>query len=118
MTTVVEATELSVKAAIHLEYDGRDAGAIAALLAAARKIDDWDRVLDNYFEQLEVEPDSKAKPPAQDNATLGTYLKYCESLGLTPSSRGSLVAAPAPKVENELERFKREQAEKREKRQA
>ena len=107
MGNVVEATAKSVAAADHLDREGKDAGAIAALLAAARKIDDWDRVVDNYFELVEIDPDAAKRPPAMDNSTLGTYLKYCESLGLTPAGRGELTAGrksgPAPK--NELTDF-------------
>jgi hypothetical protein len=105
MGDVVDATEKSLAASDHLDREGKDAGAIAALLAAARKIDDWDRVLESYFEQLEMDPESKVRPPSVDNATLPTYLKFCESLGLTPASRGSLGKPAVPKVENELEDF-------------
>jgi hypothetical protein len=106
MGDVVDATKKSVAAADHLEHEGKDAGAIAALIAAARKIDDWDVLLNDYFEHREMNPDEKPeKPPAQDNSTLGTYLKFCESLGLTPASRGSLGKPAVPKVENELEDF-------------
>lgn len=105
MGDVVDATEKSIAAAAHLDLDGKDAGAVSALLAAARKIDDWDRVLDGYFEQLEMDPESKVRPPSVDNATLPTYLKFCEALGLTPASRGSLTKPAVPKVENELEDF-------------
>lgn len=90
--TISDETQRSIDAAAHLDREGKDAGAIAALLAAARKLDDWDRVLDAYFEQLEMDPESTVRPPAQDNATLGHYLKYCEALGLTPAARGELAS--------------------------
>ena len=111
MGNVVEATGVSVAAADHLDREGKDAGAIAALLAAARKIDDWDQVLDAYFEQLEMDPESApAKPPAMDNTTLGTFLKYLESLGLTPGGRGELAAGkkPGPAPRDELAAFRME----------
>jgi hypothetical protein len=101
MGNVVEGTVVSVAAASHLDAEGKDAGAIAALLALAHKIDDLDTIIDHILEQIENDPESKVRPPASDNVSLPTYLKYCESLGLTPGGRGELAAgkksAPAPK---------------------
>jgi hypothetical protein len=103
MANVVEGTVISVAAASHLDAEGKDAGAIAALLALAHKIDDYDTVLDHILEQIENDPESKVRPPASDNVSLPTYLKYCESLGLTPGGRGELTtgkkSAAAPKDE-------------------
>lgn len=111
MGDVVDATEKSIDAATHLDRDGKDAGAIAALLATARKIDDWDTLVDHIMEQIEMDPESKIRPPATDNVSLPTYLKYCESLGLTPSGRGELAkpgaAVQKPKVKNDLEDFRK-----------
>jgi hypothetical protein len=110
MGAVVDATGVSVAAAGHLDREGKDAGAIAALLALARKIDDYDTVIDHIMEQIEMDPESKIRPPASDNVSLPTYLKYCESLGLTPGGRGELAAgkklAAAPK--DELAQFRME----------
>ena len=110
MGNVVEATGVSVAAADHLDREGKDAGAIAALLALARKIDDYDAVIDHIMEQIEMDPESKIRPPASDNVSLPTYLKYCESLGLTPGGRGELASGkksgPAPK--DELAEFRME----------
>ena len=103
MGAVVGATVISVAAADHLDREGKDAGAIAALLALAHKIDDSDTILDYILEQIERDPESKVRPPASDNVSLPTYLKYCESLGLTPGGRGELASGrksgPAPKDE-------------------
>jgi hypothetical protein len=90
MGAVVEGTVVSVAAASHLDREGKDAGAIAALLALAHKIDDYDTILDHILDQIENDPESKVRPPASDNVSLPTYLKYCESLGLTPGGRGEL----------------------------
>lgn len=68
MSTVREATEESLQAASHLGAE--DAGAVSALLVLADKVDQ----LGESF----------------DNVTLPTYLKYCESLGLTPAGRARL----------------------------
>lgn len=116
MGSVVDATNASVAAASHLDVDGKDAGAIAALLAVARKIDDLDTIIDAVMETIEREPESNVKMPPADNVSLPTYLKYCEALGLTPSSRGLLGKMPAETqaAETDLERFQREQREKRE----
>jgi hypothetical protein len=104
---VVDATTISVAAATHLDVDGKDAGAIAALLALARKIDDYDTIVDVIMEQIEIDPESKIRPPASDNVSLPTYLKYCESLGLTPGGRGELVSGKktGPKEPDALAAF-------------
>ncbi|WP_104084238.1 hypothetical protein [Cryobacterium sp. Y11] len=110
MGAVVEGTVVSVAAASHLDREGKDAGAIAALLALAHKIDDYDTILDHILDQIESDPESKVRPPASDNVSLPTYLKYCESLGLTPGGRGELVAGkkPAPAPKDELSAFQEE----------
>lgn len=112
--TVLEAARGAVAAAGHLEREGRDRAAIAGLLAAARKLDDWDRVLDAFFEALEFADDPEeraklaAKSPRQDNATLTQYLNYCTALGLTPVSRGVFAKADPskPEVKDDLAAFK------------
>jgi len=96
MGDVVDATVVSVAAATHLDREGKDAGAIAALLALARKIDDYDSIVDVIMEQIEMDPESKIRPPASDNVSLPTYLKYCDALGLTPGGRGELAATKKP----------------------
>lgn len=68
--SVVDATEVAIKAAEHLTE--MDAGAVAALRRLARLIDQ------------PVVPN--------DNVSVPTYLKYCESLGLTPAGRLKLAA--------------------------
>lgn len=73
---VVTATEKAIKAAKHLT--DMDLGAVAALRVLARKLDALDS------EDVTSLEDLKAK---FDNVTLPTYLKYCESLGLTPAGR-------------------------------
>jgi hypothetical protein len=95
---VVTATEISIGSASHLDAKGKDAGAVAALLTLAHKIDNADDVLDMILDQIASDPDSKIRPPAADNVSLPTYLKYSESLGLTPGGRGELTstAKPAP----------------------
>lgn len=80
--SLVEATEASIAAAKHLTK--ADDGAVAAILHLALKID----LMDEYLEAL---ADDAAKhnrrPPSPDNVSVPTYLKYCESLGLTPAGR-------------------------------
>jgi hypothetical protein len=69
VSDVRAATVEAIAAAAHL--GPMDAGAVEALLVLAATLDD---------------------PPAGkfDNVTLPTYLKYCESLGLTPAGRARL----------------------------
>jgi hypothetical protein len=76
---VLEATEQSLGAATHLT--DMDAGAVQALRVLAAKIDALSA------ETVESMEDLKAK---FDNVTIPTYLKYCESLGLTPAGRDRL----------------------------
>lgn len=70
---VKEATQFALKAAEHLTK--MDAGAIAALLKLADKID--------YL----MDHDGMSEDGKFDNVSIPTYLKYCESLGLTPAGR-------------------------------
>ncbi|WP_423739444.1 terminase small subunit [Cryobacterium zongtaii] len=93
---VVTATEISIGAATHLDATGKDAGAIAALLTLAHKVDNSDSILDMILDQIASDPDSKIRPPAADNVSLPTYLKYSESLGLTPGGRGELSSTAKP----------------------
>lgn len=84
-----------------------DAGTVAAIRVLARKIDEEQARWDYCFEWAErwVEwmrmadddpdydggpPPSPPKPPPMDNVSLPTFLKYAESLGLTPAGRGRI----------------------------
>lgn len=82
---VEEATQASID---HASSSGAldpvlSAGPVAAVLALARKIDGWDAVVRLAMDQQE---DAKLPVPAHDNTSIPSYLKYCEALGLTPSS--------------------------------
>lgn len=90
MGAVEEATEESIAAAKHLKPE--DAGVVAALRALARKID----AQDDYFTALTEDAESRnGRPPSMDNVSLPTYLKFSESLGLTPAGRERLTDKPA-----------------------
>lgn len=80
MGEVLEATEAALLAAKHLT--DMDAGAVQALRVLAMKIDGL--TADGR------DDDSESAKPVFDNVTLPTYLKYCESLGLTPAGRDRL----------------------------
>lgn len=80
--TVAEATDAAIAAAGHLTE--MDAGAIAALRTLARKIDTEQELREAALEWAE---ENNARPPSVDNVSIPTYLKYCESLGLTPLGR-------------------------------
>ena len=57
------------------------------LRALARKIDGTDE----YFDALaEWAAERNLRPPSPDNVSIPTYLKFCESLGLTPAGRARL----------------------------
>jgi len=77
--TVAMATERAIAAATHLT--AMDLGAVAALRVLAVKLDALAADEASTLDEL------KAK---FDNVTLPTYLKFCESLGLTPAGRTRL----------------------------
>ncbi len=83
---VSEATEKAIAAASGHLTD-MDAGALQTLRALARKIDTEQELRDRALEWADSHD---AKPPAVDNVSIPTYLKYCESLGLTPIGRKAL----------------------------
>lgn len=85
MGDVESATEAAIKAATHLT--DLDRGAIECLRTLARKIDTESDLRDlalNYASK------NNQKPPPVDNVSVPTYLKFCESLGLTPAGRARL----------------------------
>lgn len=86
--TLVEATEAAVAGAPHLTE--QDKGAVEAMLALARKIDAWDVIVEWALDDAR---DSGGRPavPQNDNVSISAYLKFCESLGLTPAGRAKLV---------------------------
>lgn len=85
--SVLDATEVAIKAAADYLTD-KDAGALQALRVLAAKIDTDDDVREAYLEMLNSDDaPSWAKPMQVDNVSIPTYLKYCESLGLTPAGR-------------------------------
>lgn len=97
--TVRKATEVAIRAASHLT--DQDKGAVAALRALADKIDTDDALREAYLEwqvEREVVP---SKPLQLDNVSIPTYLKFAESLGLTPAGREKLTVK-ATKVKGKL----------------
>lgn len=85
MDSLAEATEAAIEAAKHLTE--MDAGAIEALRALARKIDAWDQIVEWALDDAADREGSRPVVPANDNVSIPTYLKFCESLGLTPTGR-------------------------------
>ena len=83
MESIVDATEAAIKAATHLTV--MDQGAVEALRFLAKKIDTEDTLRDMALEW--AAEDEKRRPPSVDNVSIPTYLKFCESLGLTPAGR-------------------------------
>lgn len=89
--SLIESTDAAIKAATHLTK--MDAGAIEAMRNLARKIDAWDVIVGWALEDAQVK-DHRPTVPQNDNVSISAYLKYSESLGLTPASRGVLVPKP------------------------
>ena len=91
VTPVLDALNEAVSKATHL--GPMDLPAVEAARALARKID----VVDAYMQALtEDARERDLRPPSQDNVSIPTFLKYCESLGLTPAGR-TRAAVETPK---------------------
>ena len=73
--SVLDATETSIAAARHLT--DMDQGAVQMLRSLAEAAD--------LIDESGLNPAGKL-----DNVTIPTYLRYCESLGLTPAGRAKL----------------------------
>lgn len=101
--SVYEATEKSIAQAVSsgsLDAD-LSAGPVAAILALARKIDGWDAVVEAAMDDRE---DGARLPiPLHDNTSIPTYLKFCESLHLTPSKAPAKAATEVDPID-ELKR--------------
>jgi hypothetical protein len=98
MGTVANATRRAIRAAIYLTP--ADVGAVAALRVLAMKIDTEDELRKSDLASAPAEQ----KPRPVDNVTIPTYLKFCESLGLTPAGRSRLdlpASRAAPVVKKE-----------------
>lgn len=94
--TLAEATEHAIAEAKTEGLLGPlDAGAIAAIRVLAQKIDDEAIRWDYCLEWAQHNPGEKGgpKPPTTDNVSIPIYLKYAESLGLTPAGRGRIAGA-------------------------
>lgn len=109
--SIFEATERALNAADHVDQGGVDAGAVAALLALARKIDAWDEIVELATEQ--AGDGRRPTVPQHDNTSLPTFLKYCEALGLTPGSRKALTGDKSVEVDpvDELKRQRQRKAQ-------
>ena len=83
--SVLSETEAALAAATH--PTDMDAGAVETLLTLARKIDTEAGLRELALEWAE---ENRQKPPSVDNVSIPTYLKFCESLGLTPAGRARL----------------------------
>lgn len=89
-SSLVEATASAVEAATHLTP--ADDGAVAAMLALARKIDAWDQIVEYALDDIAgAAKGARPAVPQNDNVSLSAYLKFCDQLGLTPAGRAKLV---------------------------
>lgn len=103
-TPLLDATRSSIAKATHLT--DMDKGAVEVLCTLALKID----TMDVYFDALADDAvDMDLRPPSQDNVSIPTYLKFCESLGLTPAGRAKAVeGAASGKSAGKLSTMKRQ----------
>lgn len=88
MGDVVDATEVAIAAAKHLT--DADRGAVEALRVLAGKIDTDDELRTIWLDYQANREVENMRPLQLDNVSIPTYLKYCESLGLTPAGRSKL----------------------------
>jgi len=79
------ALDTSVAAAGHLT--DMDLGVVEAARALADKIDAWDVIVEWALDDANQDGTGRPKVPQNDNVSLASFLKYCESLGLTPAQR-------------------------------
>jgi hypothetical protein len=82
---VRRAFDESVAAATHLT--ALDAGAVEAGRALADKIDAWDVIVEWARDDAAGVRGARPAVPQNDNVSLASFLKYAESLGLTPVAR-------------------------------
>lgn len=82
------ALEKSITAARHL--GPLDAAAVEAARALADKIDAWDVIVEWALDDVARGQANRPAVPQNDNTSLGSFLRYCEALGLTPMSRKAL----------------------------
>jgi hypothetical protein len=85
--SLVDETQAAVDAATHLT--DQDKGAVEAMFALARKIDAWDQIVEWALDDAR-EHEKRPTVPQNDNVSLSAYLKFAESLGLTPAGRVKL----------------------------
>lgn len=103
-TPLLDATTEAIAAADHLKGAAAKqyAGAIEAVKALARKIDAWDVIVQWAIEDAAEAEGRGVRPavPQNDNVSLASYLKYMDTLGLTPAAQNAIPkkgAAEAPK---------------------
>lgn len=101
--SVVDATERAINAAGHLT--DADAGAVEALRVLAAKIDTDDDLRAAYL-MHNAEEGLERKPLQLDNVSIPTYLKFCESLGLTPAGRLKLADKPKEPTVGKLQQLR------------
>lgn len=90
------ALDRSLKNATHLR--AVHAGTVKAARLLARKIDAWDQIVEWAIEDAAGE--GRPAVPQNDNVSIASFLKYMDTLGLTPPPAAKVVApavtVPAP----------------------
>lgn len=106
--SVSAALERSIRNASFLK--AKDAAAVAAARALARKIDAWDVIAEWALEDVHDEGKRPAVPQ-NDNVSLASFLKYLDMLGLVPTTHQSksagrqTAAEPEPRRRNDFDTF-------------
>lgn len=84
MGSLAEAVERSIASAAHLT--SADDAAVNALRTLAERIDTESELRQAMLGWANAQ-DRQVRTPKDDNVSIPTFLKYCESLGLTPAGR-------------------------------
>jgi hypothetical protein len=86
--SLAEETDRAIAAA---DLSDSDAGAVEAIRILARKIDAEAELREAYIAWQRDRGEERPKPLQLDNVSIPAYLKYAESLGLTPAGRSRLI---------------------------
>ncbi|WP_282946972.1 terminase small subunit [Cellulomonas endometrii] len=91
-TPLLDALEEAVADAKHLTV--RDAAAIEAARALARKIDAWDVIVEWAIDDAN-QNEGRPQVPTNDNVSLPSFLKYLDALQLVPPAAEKAKPGPA-----------------------
>ncbi len=99
--SLLDALNRSLRNVKHLR--ARDAAAVAAARALAAKIDAWDEIVQWAVEDQSESGAARPAVPANDNVSLGSFLKYLDALQLLPPVAPVEKGSARPKPKDQLQ---------------